>query len=85
VSRQSNLGLLEGERVRQRHLSREADMNAYDRLPEPLRRQLGEMSMKWDATGVRDILAGHGADIAGRVLAKTERDMQAAYRERIGL
>lgn len=63
-------------------VGREIEFEAYDSLPEDMRRQLREMSVQWDATGVCHLIGKYGLDSVVRLLRKVEGDMQTAYRKR---
>jgi hypothetical protein len=79
---QANIG---GDDLPRGTISLRDDMAAYDALHPELRAQLGQMSVNWNAAGVEHIRRGHGVSMAAHVLRKTEDDMQAAYRRRVGL
>jgi len=63
--------------------SRGEEMEVYDSLPDRVRRALASASVQWDAAGARHLVAEYGEDVALKVLAKAERDLQNAYLERI--
>lgn len=60
-------------------------MAAFDALPEAVRIKLKGMSINWNGQDVMNVYYGHGEATTLIALRKTESDMQARYRKRIGL